>query len=730
MTENCSAGSGQDELLRKRLDHRHQRALLEESGLSPEVIVERGYYTAKSKEELRKLGFSPFQQRAPALVVPMYSPSGELSTHQIRPDTPREKDGKAVKYETPAKSPLRLDVHPTQAERVKDPSVPLWIVEGVKKGDSLVSQGQCAVALQGVWCWQKGGVPLPEWEEIKLWGRPVCVAFDSDVMINPKVQAALEGLVNFLKGRGAWVQVAYLPDKPSGAKQGVDDFLASGREVVDLKPFMHDGIREDLLPTGKLLSEVEPERVEWLWPGRLPLGKLAVLDGDPGLGKSAMSLDVAARVSAGLELPDGQRCEPAGVVLLSAEDGLADTIRPRLDAAGADTQRVVALSTVPDGKTERSLSIPEDLPAVERAIRRVGASLVVVDPIMAFLSGNTNSHKDQDVRRALAPLAKLAERTGAAILIVRHLNKASGGNTLYRGGGSIGIIGAARSGMVVAEDPNDPERRILAQNKQNLSNLAASLVFTVQTAPNGAARVVWCGQSELNASQILRAPLDEEEKSSLSEAKEFLQDELKEGPMGAKQVKNNAHQGDISQRTLKRAKADLGVKSTKEADGSWTWSLPKKAAEGGHSSAAGPLGTVGPLGKDADLELEISPYLWEEGQGGQGGQAEVTAHGWPPSSGNGAGPLEHPQANHNPVEESYELPGPIRRPIANRDHDDASGDSGSGNIGREVPKNNDHRPSRYCIHDVLGGCWLCQRQTSENSEKGSPKRFLEPGAPL
>src|ERR687890_334782 len=222
---------------------------------------------------------------------------------------------------------------------------------------------------------------------------------------------------------------------------------------------------EPARPVGTLLSEVEPEQVEWLWPGRLPLGKLSVLDGDPGLGKSVLTLDVAARVSAGLELPDGQRCEPAGVVLLSAEDGLADTVRPRLDAAGADTQRVVALSSVPDGKTERSLSIPEDLPALERAIRRVEASLVVVDPVMAFLSGNTNSHKDQDVRRALAPLAKLAERTGAAILIVRHLNKASGGETTHRGGGSIGIIGAARSGLVVAEDPEDPEWRGLFAHK-------------------------------------------------------------------------------------------------------------------------------------------------------------------------------------------------------------------------------------------------------------------------
>jgi RecA-family ATPase len=166
------------------------------------------------------------------------------------------------------------------------------------------------------------------------------------------------------------------------------------------------------LLAGTLLSEVEPEQVEWLWPGRLPLGKLAVLDGDPGLGKSVVTLDVAARLSVGLELPDGQPCEPAGVVLLSAEDGLRDTIRPRLDAAGADSERIFALSTVVEAKGgERMISLTKDLTVIERAIERVEAGLVVVDPLTAFLSEKTDSHKDQDVRRALAPLAALAERT-------------------------------------------------------------------------------------------------------------------------------------------------------------------------------------------------------------------------------------------------------------------------------------------------------------------------------
>jgi hypothetical protein len=203
---------------RGRLSPQHKRMLFEESCLSTSVAVERRYRTVASKAELAQLGFSKPQQRVPALVVPMYSPAGELVTHQIRPDTPRRSNkGKPIKYETPAGSPIRLDVHPDQSRRVKDASVPLWVTEGVKKADSLVSRGECVVALQGVWCWQKDSVPLQDWEDVRLWGRSVCVIFDSDVTTNPKVQTALEGLVGFLRGRGA--RGGRLPARRSGRRQ-------------------------------------------------------------------------------------------------------------------------------------------------------------------------------------------------------------------------------------------------------------------------------------------------------------------------------------------------------------------------------------------------------------------------------------------------------------------------------------------------------------------------------
>ena len=205
---------------------------------------------------------------------------------------------------------------------------------------------------------------------------------------------------------------------------------------------------------------------------------------------------------------------------------------------------------------------------------------------------------------------------------MRHLTKAAGGNTLYRGGGSIGIIGAARAGLVVAEDFEDPERRILAANKHNLSRAAPSLVFRVEAAPNGAARVAWGGTSSLSAGDILREPVDPEQRSALSEAKEFLLEELADGPVAAELAKKDARAAGVSERTLKRAKRALGVGSKKESDGSWSWVPAEEEPEGGHASTAGTLGTVGTLGKDATPQQAEPAYLREGGQGGQEGQSD------------------------------------------------------------------------------------------------------------
>lgn len=263
---------------------------------------------------------------------------------------------------------------------------------------------------------------------------------------------------------------------------------------------------------GVLMSDVQAEKVEWLWEGRIPLGKLTILDGDPGVGKSVITMDVAASVTTGRTFPNGEHLEHVGhvggVVILSAEDGLADTIRPKGDVAGVDVGSIVAISTVPDGQgNERTISIPEDVATIVEDIRRVGAKLVIVDPLMAFLSGKANY--DQDVRKAPTPLARMAESTGVAVLVVRHLNKQQGGKAIYRGGSSIGIIGAARSGLVVETYPYDKDLRMLATSKSNLAMKADSLTYTIVTADNDTAKVAWVSTTNLDADDILNPDTSE-----------------------------------------------------------------------------------------------------------------------------------------------------------------------------------------------------------------------------
>jgi AAA domain len=317
--------------------------------------------------------------------------------------------------------------------------------------------------------------------------------------------------------------------------------------------------------------------------GRIFRGKLHLAEGDPDLGKTTAALDLAARVSTGASMPD---CTPgiaaAGVVIASAEDGLADTIRPRLEAAGADLERIVALTAIVDAHGERMPGLPSDLAAIEAAIARVDAALVIIDPLMAYLDATVNSWRDQDVRRALAPLARLAERTGCAIVAIRHLNKSAGSHALYRGGGSIGIIGAARVALLVAQDPDDPERRILATVKNNLAPHPPSLAFRLLgDERHGAARIEWLGESKLGASALLAMPADEDERGALDEACEVLRTILADGPVPAKEAEREAYAAGLSRATLLRARKVAGVSAERVGglgrDGGWQWRLGAKA---------------------------------------------------------------------------------------------------------------------------------------------------------
>jgi hypothetical protein len=199
------------------LGEQHRAMLERASGISAEVIEARGYETVMSKAVLRQRGFGTAQQTVPALLIPIYSPTGDVVLYQARPDTPRISKGKPVKYETPSGSSMALDMHPFAKDKAGDPNTPLFITEGIKKGDALVTHRLCAVALIGVWNFRGrnehgGKVALPEWEFIALNGRDCYIVFDSDVMSKKPVHAALVRLKAMLEHREAKVKLIYLPE--------------------------------------------------------------------------------------------------------------------------------------------------------------------------------------------------------------------------------------------------------------------------------------------------------------------------------------------------------------------------------------------------------------------------------------------------------------------------------------------------------------------------------------
>jgi len=378
-------------------------------------------------------------------------------------------------------------------------------------------------------------------------------------------------------------------------------------------------------------STVEPEEVRWLWEGRIPFGKLTIFDGDPDQGKSVVTMDITARVSTGRGFPDGAQCEAANVAVVNVEDGVADTIVPRLLAHGANTDRVHIVQGLPDDRgCMRLLDIPADVPALEPWIVENEIKLLIVDPVLTMLGGN--SDKDQDARKALTPLRDMAERTGCAVVAVRHLNKSVGLKAIQRGGGNMGLIGVARAGSFFATDPEDDARRIMAQHKSNLAQKAPSLVYKIVTSEvHNTARIEWLGTSEYDANGLAADASTPQEKSELDEAKEFLRDELSSGPMWAKQVFKDARDANIAEKTLRRAKQVVRVKSEKIGVEGWSWSLPggEHGQEDVHDTPLGHLDHLGHLGHlpiNKGNGADNNSYDAEHGQHGQHGQPLEEGH--------------------------------------------------------------------------------------------------------
>ena len=330
------------------------------------------------------------------------------------------------------------------------------------------------------------------------------------------------------------------------------------------------------------LEAIQPEAVEWIWPKRIPVGKLTLLAGDPGLGKSYMTLDIAARISIGRDWPDGDCAARNNVLILTAEDDKADTVVPRLLALGADLSNIQAIDSLVESAVDsKSLNLQDHLRLLRDAIEGFDAVLLILDPILAFL-GKSNIHRASDVRAVLAPLAGMAAETRCAILGVIHLNKQSGEfNSIYRLTGSLDFAAAARSVMIVGKHPEMDGCLVLAAVKTNLSAMPESLQYSV--TEDGV--FTWAGTSPLEAADLLNTP-PREERTARAEARDFLSDFLANGPRPAKVIQEAAEAQGHSDKTIRRAKKDLDIiaeqrgQPGKAGSAGWYWVLPGGA--GGH----------------------------------------------------------------------------------------------------------------------------------------------------
>lgn len=336
------------------------------------------------------------------------------------------------------------------------------------------------------------------------------------------------------------------------------------------------------------VSEVEAQAVEWLWPNRVPLGKLTLLCGDPGLGKSHLTADIAARVTTGSRWPDDPApCLPGSVILFSAEDDVADTIRPRLERAGADVTKVHVLESVKarNPKTgimeRRSFSLADDLPALEQNLQTIGdVKLLVIDPVSSY-TGGVDSHKNAEVRSLLAPLAELAQRYGVAVLAVTHLSKGAGGKAVYRATGSLAFAAAARAVWMIAKDLDEPTKRLLLPVKCNIAPELSGLSFHIQS-DFGGSFVAWdANPIPMTADGYLLAESKQQENRShdptaLDQAVAFLENQLADGPMLTTELKSGATANGISAKTLERARDRSGVKARKREDRKWEVYFPDR----------------------------------------------------------------------------------------------------------------------------------------------------------
>ncbi len=402
-----------------------------------------------------------------------------------------------------------------------------------------------------------------------------------------------EQVARSLEGKAAEVLTLHLPHG-----KDLSEWSEQGRTQEAFHGLLNEGqswaaahVDADAEADGIVLigaDSVKPLPVDWAWARRIPLGSLTVIAGLPGQGKSTITLDLAAGWSKGTLEGDLLR-KPSRIVIASAEDSASRTMVPRLIAAWADLTQIKFMTLRRDG-VDCGITLPQDVQAIREVMQQWGANVLIVDPLMAHLSEKVDGHKDQHIRRALAPLARLAEELQASVIAVAHLNKSQAEEILDRVGGSRGITAAARSVLVAAphpEQPPDSNFHVLVHAKSNLSPQAKTLTYqtiglcvTEKQIPTS--KIEWGGECDLTAQDLTIRP-DQNERHDRQEAARWLMAFLSDGSKDATEVFKEGNRLGFSESTLNRAKKTAGILSDKRAfsgNNSWVWRLPPQAAEG------------------------------------------------------------------------------------------------------------------------------------------------------
>jgi putative DNA primase/helicase len=501
----------------------------------------------------------------------------------------------------------------SDAERV-------YVAEGEKAAEALQSFGLIASTSSG----GSNAVSKTDWSPLS--GKDVVIVPDNDApgrKFADKVSEALLKLsppptVRIVELTTLWPDIPVAGDAADLAEhfdaqpaetlaEWVENLAAEAAPVavnVKLTAATVDGDSIERHLKYRCVADVEPVELKWLWPGKVPSGKLTLFAGDPGLGKSFVTIDMASRVSRGKGWPDQSDNQPAGsVIFLACEDDVADTVRPRLEQANADLDKVHVVEGVGFNDKERGFSLDRDLPLLQKLIDEIGdVRLLVVDPISAYC-GKVDTHNNSEVRGLLSPLIELAASSDVAVVAINHLTKGNG-NAVYRSTGSIAFVAAARSAWNFYKDPDDNSKRLILPTKMNLAPDVEGMSYSIE---DGGVRwgdsPVTMSADEVQARAAAASTDSGSAQTALEEAVHFLKQELADGPVPSKQVFDDALAHGISKKTLRRAFNSIDGKPQKESgklEGNWFWQLPEDdhvAVEVGQDSRTSGVGIFPEFGQ-------------------------------------------------------------------------------------------------------------------------------------